>query len=48
MKDIRASLRELVDAGAEIQQEVKNVGGGRLIARVRDADGNLIGLMQPA
>jgi hypothetical protein len=27
-------------------QDVKDVGGGKLIAKVKDADGNVIGLMQ--
>jgi|SRR5579859_1486088 len=44
--DIKKSLQALVDAGAKIQQEVKDVGGGRLIASVKDADGNQIGLIE--
>jgi predicted enzyme related to lactoylglutathione lyase len=46
--DIKKSLKVLLDAGAEAQQEVKDVGGGKLIASVKDADGNIIGLIQPA
>jgi predicted enzyme related to lactoylglutathione lyase len=46
--DIRKSLKALLDAGAEARQEVKDVGGGKLIASVTDADGNAIGLIQPA
>jgi predicted enzyme related to lactoylglutathione lyase len=46
VEDIKQSLQSLLDAGAQIQQEVKDVGGGRLIARVKDADGNIAGLMQ--
>jgi predicted enzyme related to lactoylglutathione lyase len=46
--DIRTTLRELQDAGAELVQDVKDVGGGRVIASVRDADGNVIGLLQDA
>jgi predicted enzyme related to lactoylglutathione lyase len=46
--DIRAHLKLLVDAGAETIQDVKNVGEGRLIAAVKDADGNVIGLLQEA
>jgi predicted enzyme related to lactoylglutathione lyase len=46
--DIEASLRALLDAGAESLQEVQDVGGGKLIALVKDADGNGIGLVQPA
>jgi RNA polymerase sigma factor (sigma-70 family) len=34
------------DAGAQIQQEVRDVGGGKLIASIKDADGNITGLMQ--
>src|SRR4051794_39006680 len=41
--DIRASVRALLDAGAEMQQDVRDVGGGKLIAAVQDADGNVIG-----
>ena len=46
--DIQASLRALLDAGAQAAQEVKDVGGGKLIASVTDADGNVIGLVQAA
>jgi predicted enzyme related to lactoylglutathione lyase len=44
--DIRKSLQSLVDTGATTIQEVKNIGGGGLIASVKDADGNIIGLIQ--
>ena len=46
VSDIQQSLQALVDAGAHIQQEVKDVGGGKLTAMVKDADGNIIGLLQ--
>ena len=46
--DIKRSLKALLDAGAEAQQEIKDVGGGKLIASVKDADGNVIGLIQSA
>jgi predicted enzyme related to lactoylglutathione lyase len=46
--DIQQSLQALLDAGAQIQQDVKDVGGGKLIATVKDADGNMIGLIQAA
>jgi predicted enzyme related to lactoylglutathione lyase len=46
--DIMKSLKVLLDAGAEAKQEVKDVGGGKLIASVKDADGNIIGLSQSA
>lgn len=44
--DIKTSLQSLVDAGATVVQDVKDVGGGKLIATVKDADGNIIGLIQ--
>lgn len=44
--DINASLLALLDAGAKPVQDVKDVGGGRLIAYVKDAAGNNIGIMQ--
>ncbi len=46
VSDIKHSLQALVDAGAQTQQEVQDVGGGKLIASVKDADGNIIGLLQ--
>jgi predicted enzyme related to lactoylglutathione lyase len=44
--DIKNSLQILVDAGAQIIQDIKNVGGERLIASVKDKDNNIIGLVQ--
>jgi predicted enzyme related to lactoylglutathione lyase len=44
--DIKASLKRLVAAGGQTQQDVNDVGGGKLIAIVRDADGNFLGLVQ--
>jgi predicted enzyme related to lactoylglutathione lyase len=44
--DIKNSLQILLDAGSAIVQDIKNVGGGRLIASVKDKDGNIIGLIQ--
>ena len=46
VNDIKKSLQLLLDAGAQMQQEVKDVGGGKLTASVKDADGNIIGLIQ--
>src|SRR5579862_7163035 len=43
--DIKNSLQIFLDAGATIIQDIKNVGGGRLIASVKDKDGNNIGLI---
>jgi predicted enzyme related to lactoylglutathione lyase len=45
--DIKSRLTGLIDAGAEVLQDVRDVGGGKLIATVRDADGNVLGLLQP-
>ena len=44
--DINEAIGRLVEAGAETQQPPRDVGGGRLIATVQDADGNAIGLIQ--
>jgi predicted enzyme related to lactoylglutathione lyase len=44
--DIEGHLARLLDAGAEPQQAVTDVGGGKLIGSVRDADGNVTGLAQ--
>ena len=44
--DIQKSLQSLLDAGAKPVQEIKDIGGGGLIASVKDGNGNLIGLIQ--
>ncbi|MEX3104261.1 MULTISPECIES: VOC family protein [unclassified Streptomyces] len=44
--DLRERLAALLDAGAELLQDAQDVGNGRLIASVKDADGNLVGLLQ--
>ncbi len=44
--DVAATLKALVEAGARTVQEPRDVGGGTLVATVKDADGNLIGLRQ--
>lgn len=46
VEDIKKSLQLLVDSGAQVLQEVKDSGGGGLIASVKDEDGNIIGLIQ--
>jgi len=46
VEDIEANLKWLLDAGAEVQQAISDVGGGKLIASVKDVDGNGIGLIQ--
>ncbi len=46
VSDIKGSLQKLLDAGAQSVEEIRDVGGGRLIASVKDANGNIIGLLQ--
>ena len=46
VNDIQTSLQQLLEAGAQVQQAVQDVGGGKLIASVKDADGNITGLVQ--
>ncbi|MEU6476881.1 glyoxalase [Streptomyces sp. NPDC047017] len=48
VEDIRGRLAALLAAGAELLQDVQDVGGGRLIASVKDPDGNPVGLLQDA
>lgn len=45
--DISATLETLQAAGGRVVQEPTPVGGGLLVARVVDADGNDIGVRQP-
>ena len=44
--DIRASLKEMTNVGAEIVQNIKDVANGLLIAQVKDINGNVVGLRQ--
>ena len=44
--DIAKSRDALVAAGATVREDVKDVGGGRQVATLADADGNVIGLTQ--
>ena len=44
--DMNESLKRLLEAGAVEQQAIQDVGGGKLVASVTDADGNGIGLIQ--
>ena len=46
VNDIKSSLEDMTKAGAEIVQDVKDVGRGLLIAQIKDADGNVVGLRQ--
>lgn len=44
--DIKASLKEMTDAGAEIVQDARDVAKGLLVAQVKDANGNIVGFRQ--
>jgi len=44
--DINNSLQVLVDAGATVIRNINDVGGGRLVASVKDTNDNIIGLVQ--
>lgn len=44
--DIKGTVQTLADHGAQVVQEPRDVGGGKLIATMRDADDNVIGLAQ--
>lgn len=44
--DIETTVKELLGSGAELEQAISDVGGGRLIATIKDADGNVTGLTQ--
>ncbi len=44
--NIKQSLQSLLNNGAKIQQDIKDVGGGRQTASATDPDGNIIGLIQ--
>jgi predicted enzyme related to lactoylglutathione lyase len=46
--DVRRTVEQLVADGARAGQPVRDVGGGKLIATVTDADGNVLGLLQPS
>lgn len=44
--DIKNRLRVLLGAGAVLHQDIRDVGRGVLIAQVKDAKGNILGLRQ--
>jgi predicted enzyme related to lactoylglutathione lyase len=46
VEDIKNSIQTMTQSGGEIAQDAKEVGGGLLIARVKDADGNVVGFRQ--
>lgn len=46
VENIRQTLQDLTNSGAEEVEPIRDVGGGKLIAIVRDPDGNIFGLSQ--
>jgi predicted enzyme related to lactoylglutathione lyase len=46
--DINKTVQQLLESGAQVQQAINDVGGGKLIATVTDSDNNVIGLIQEA
>ena len=46
VSDIEAKLAELTAAGATIHEAAHDVGGGRLVATIKDPDGNVLGVFQ--
>jgi predicted enzyme related to lactoylglutathione lyase len=46
VEDIDQALGQLTGAGATVRQEASDIGGGKLVATVADADGNVFGLTQ--
>lgn len=44
--DIQTRFDALIAAGGEEVEGIHDVGGGRRVASVKDADGNTIGLLQ--
>jgi predicted enzyme related to lactoylglutathione lyase len=46
VSDIEAKLAEVTAAGGTVQEPARDVGGGRIVATVTDADGNVLGLAQ--
>lgn len=44
--DIEATLAAVTAAGAAVKEAAHDVGGGRVVATVTDADGNVLGILQ--
>ena len=45
--DIKKSIQILIDAGAVVHQDIRDIGGGMVIAQVRDPSGNILGFRGP-
>lgn len=44
VEDIEGTIKTLTDGGAKVERSPHEVGGGTVIATLRDADGNIFGL----
>jgi predicted enzyme related to lactoylglutathione lyase len=44
--DIKASVQEMTDVGAEVVQDIRDVARGLLVAQVKDTNGNVVGFRQ--
>jgi predicted enzyme related to lactoylglutathione lyase len=46
VSDIKENLESIRQSGGQVVQEPRDVGGGKLTASAKDADNNMIGLIQ--
>jgi predicted enzyme related to lactoylglutathione lyase len=46
VEDLHGTIKQLLEAGATLHKGAANVGGGKSIATLIDADGNMIGLAE--
>jgi hypothetical protein len=46
--DIKSAIQEIMALGVILQQDVKDVAKGLLVASVKDKDGNILGFRQNA
>jgi predicted enzyme related to lactoylglutathione lyase len=46
VSDIQQSKQLLLEAGGKIIQDIRDMGGGKLVATVCEPEGNIIGLIQ--
>jgi predicted enzyme related to lactoylglutathione lyase len=46
VSDIEAKRAEVTAAGATLHEAAHDIGGGRLVATLKDPDGNVLGLVQ--
>jgi len=46
VEDVKATLAVMAEAGAEVVKEPTDVGGGLLVAQVKDTGGNVVGFRQ--